>query len=253
MALTNVSLTIAPGSVCALLGPTNSGKTTLLHAITGILGSHHRDAIARGQIKVGDDAFAPLPDRVLFPTVGLTLQDPYYQISGLCDTVVEEISLTLETLDIHGSDIPSRVMALLDKLGLSHLAHRKPSTLSGGELQRVALANILVAQPPILLLDEPSNSLDGTSLRRFASIVCGLKGSTTMIVADYQLELAMLTADQFVVMDGGKIIFSGNRLHFIDNLSGFRALLPVGLLEQTLRSIPDSTLRKRIMMTIGIR
>jgi energy-coupling factor transporter ATP-binding protein EcfA2 len=253
MALTNVNLTVAPGSICALLGPTNSGKTTLLHAITGVLGSHHREAVASGQIKVGDDAFAPMPDKVLFPTVGLTLQDPYYQISGLCETVVDEISLTLETLNIQGSDIPGRVMVLLDKLGLSHLAHRKPSTLSGGELQRVALANMLVAQPPVLLLDEPSNSLDGTSLRRFASIVCALKESTTTVVADYQLDLALLTADQFIVMDAGRIIFSGNRVQFVDNLSRFRALLPVGQLDQTLRSIPDSTLRNRIMIAIGIR
>ena len=252
-ALTNVNLTVAPGKICALLGPTNSGKTTLLQAIAGILGSHHRDAIAEGTLTVGDEIFTPMPRHVLFPTVGLTLQDPYYQISGLRDSVQDEIALTLESIDLPTSEIRDRVSKLLDTLGLLHLAERRPSTLSGGELQRVALANILVARPLILLLDEPSHSLDGAALRRLATILCALKDSTTMIVADYQLELPLMVADHFVVLDEGRVTFSGDRAHFIDNLAAFLHLLPVGVLEQSLRILSDSTLKNRILNIIRNR
>jgi energy-coupling factor transporter ATP-binding protein EcfA2 len=250
MALAHVNLTIAPGTICAILGPTNSGKTTLLQAIAGALGSHHHDALASGTIAVGNDVFSPLPDNVLFPTVGLTLQDPYYQLSGLRDTVAEEISLTLESLGIPDTEIEYRTAESLASLGLTHLAHRKPSTLSGGELQRVVLANILVARPPILLLDEPANSLDGIAQRRLASIICALKGSTTVVVADYQLELAMMVADQFVVMDGGRIVFTGDRNHFVDNIPSFQSLLPVEMLGEALRIMSASTLQSKIMKLV---
>jgi energy-coupling factor transport system ATP-binding protein len=250
MALAHVNLTIAPGTICTILGPTNSGKTTLLQAIAGALGTHHHDALASGTIAVGDDVFSPLPGNVLFPTVGLTLQDPYYQISGLRNTVAEEISLTLESLGIPDTEIAHRTAEFLPSLGLANLAHRKPSTLSGGELQRVALANILVARPPVLLLDEPSNSLDGIAQRRLASIICALKGDTTVVVADYQLELAMMVADYFVVMDGGRVVFAGDRDHFVDSIPSFQSLLPVEMLGKALRTMSASTLQSRIMKLV---
>jgi energy-coupling factor transporter ATP-binding protein EcfA2 len=251
--LKDFSLNVPTGSICALLGPTNSGKTTLLQSIAGVLGSHNHEAIATGSIRVGNEVCAPLPRRIMFPAVGLTLQDPFYQISGFRNSVLEEISLTLETLDLPESEMQSRVVNLLDTVGLSHLSLRKPSTLSGGELQRVALANILVAQPHVLLLDEPCNSLDGVAQRRLAKIICSLRKSTTVLIGDYQLEFAMHTADQFVVLDGGKIAFAGDRSQFLDNLPTFRSLLPVEVLERSLGTLTGSVMKKRIMRMLGNR
>jgi energy-coupling factor transporter ATP-binding protein EcfA2 len=250
-ALTNVNVTIAPGTICTVLGPTNAGKTTLLQAIAGVLGNHHQDAVASGRIVVGEEQFEPLPGRVLFPTVGLTLQDPSYQISGLRETVFDEVSLTLDGLAMDNTQIQHRATSTLTALGLAHLAHRKPSTLSGGELQQVALANILVARPPVLLLDEPSNSLDGIAQRRLASIICALRGDTTVLLADYQLEFALLVADQFVVLDGGSVVFSGTRSAFLDALASFEPLLPSHMLEEALRTIPASSRRNNIMKSLG--
>jgi energy-coupling factor transport system ATP-binding protein len=249
-ALTDVSVNVTPGSICALLGPTNSGKTTLLHSVAGVLGSHHHEALASGTIAVGEETFTPMPEHILFPVVGLTLQDPYYQISGLRETVFDEIAMTLESIDIQTSEIRARVLNLLHLLGLSHLAMRNPSSLSGGELQRVALANILVVNPPILLLDEPSQSLDGASLRLLAAILRTLKASTTMMVSDYQIEFALTVADHFVVMDGGRVVFVGTRAQFVDNLTAFRNLLPVDLFEQSLRALPASRLKDRILKIV---
>jgi len=252
-ALDNVSLAIDPGSVCALLGPTNCGKTTLLQAVCGLLGTHHGGEEATGSIRLGADSFTPLPRNVLFPTTGLTLQEPYYQISGLRDSVFEEVALTLESMGLTDSEVTKRTTDLLEAIGLAHLARRKPSTLSGGELQRVALATILVARPPILLLDEPCNSLDGTAQRSLASIVCALKRNTTVIVADYQLDFAMLTADQFVVLDQGRVVFNGDRARFVESLSEFVGLMPVDLMMDTLGEIAASPHRRRIMKALGVQ
>ena len=152
-ALTDVSFTVPAGSVCALLGPTNAGKTTCLQAMSGALGSHHRESIASGVVRVGNEVHTPLPTRILFPQVGLTIQEPSYQISGLRPTVREEVNLTLESLSVDEQEITLRTNELLLILGLDRLANRNPADLSGGEQQRVALATILVARPPVLLMD----------------------------------------------------------------------------------------------------
>jgi len=250
-ALKDITLSVRPGTICALLGPTNAGKSTLLQALAGILGEHHRQAIASGTVKIGEDTFSPIPRNVLFPTVGLTLQDPYYQISGIRERVWKEVGLTLEAYSLTESEIESRVKTLLERLGLHHLSERKPSTLSGGELQRVALANILIAQPQVLLLDEPCHSLDGTSQRRLASILCSLQGSTTVIVADYQLDFALRVAEQFVVVDTGRIAFNGDRSQFLTNLHTFRSLLPVDVLEQALTNNAVVALSQRLIKNMA--
>lgn len=252
-ALSHISLAIPAGSVCALLGPTNSGKTTMLHALSGILASHHRDSVSSGTMRIGDQIYTPLPPNVLFPAVGLTIQDAYSQVSGLRETVSDEVMLTLETLGTPMKESRRTVDSLLLSLGLSHLAQRKPSTLSGGELQRIAMATILVAQPPVLLMDEPCNSLDGTAQHRLRTVVHSLKDRTTVVIADYQLEFALGTADQFVVLDSGRIVFSGNRQSFIDRLVDFTQLLPTEEWVKTRAALKESKSCRRIEKVLGFQ
>ena len=248
--LRDISLTVPAGSVCALLGPTNVGKTTLLQAIAGVLGSHHRGAVASGSIQIGGDSFEPMPRSILFPTVGLTSQDPYFQISGLRETVSEEVALTLETLAHHQRACENSVADTLERLGLTHIADRKPAELSGGELQRVALANTLVAKPEILLLDEPSNSLDGIARQRLASIIRSLRSITTVVIGDFQIELALQSADQFVVLSEGTIAFSGSRMEFIDHLGELRTLLPVEAFDRVFSTLVPQSLRLKVIDTL---
>ncbi len=240
------------GSVCALLGPTNGGKTTILQAVAGVLGAHHPEVISGGTINIGTESFAPLPRKILFPLVGLTLQEPFFQISGLRKTVSQEVALTLEPSDVPDVEIQRRVTGILSKLGLSGLSDRDPSTLSGGELQRVALANVLVADPAILLLDEPCHSLDGVARTRLASIIRSLKGSVTTIVADYQLDFAVSVADQFVVLDKGSIVFDGDRPALVEHLPDFRQILPVDSWLKALQTLRSNERGKRYLKMAGI-
>jgi energy-coupling factor transport system ATP-binding protein len=250
-ALSDLTLRIRAGDVCAVLGPANAGKTTLLHALSGALGSHHRTGNVEGAITIGTDTYKPLPQTILFPRVALTLQDPYYQVSGLRDTVFQEISLTLETLGIPPPEALQRMTQVLDSLGIRHLAERKPSTLSGGELQRVALGTILVAQPEILLLDEPCNSLDTASTQKLASILCTLKGASTIVFTDVQLELALTTADQFVVLQDGHLFFVGSRSEFFDHLEDFTHLIPSRDLAGTLHAVRESRLGRLLSKKVA--
>jgi energy-coupling factor transport system ATP-binding protein len=220
-------LTIPPGSCCAVLGPSGAGKTTLLEILSGSAGAHYRTARCEGSVKIGGTNYSPIPSAVLFPEVGFVLQDPYVQISGIKSTVRSEIEFTLENLGIERGSRIKRVDAILDMLSLTPLADRHPYKLSGGEMQRVALASILVAEPPLLLLDEPANGLDIGSRMVLKNILRSLKGTTTIVLTDYTLAFALDLADRFVVLENGINRFEGTRKEFEGSLHALRELIPV--------------------------
>lgn len=225
--LRDISVSIPAGSCCALLGPTGAGKTTLLYAIAGVLGHHHSPGVSSGSITIGKQSYTPLPKTILFPQVGLTLQDPSLQISGVRESVFTEIAFTLENLGVPEADQTSRIQSLLEQLGIAHLAERKPTTLSGGEVQRVALATIIVARPDVLLLDEPTTALDYNAQSRLQNIIKSIQRNTTIVFSDTRIDFALDVADIFVVIDNGSVRFVGNRKEFLTKIDSFRSILPV--------------------------
>jgi len=204
-ALDSLSVTIPEGSCVGVIGPTGAGKTTLLHCLAGILGRHHPGLIVSGHVQIGDIRFEGIPRDILFPGVGLVLQDQFVQISGVRDTVSEEILFTLENTGEAGEGAEARIHSVLCNLGIEHLATRKPTSLSGGETQRVALATILVAQPEVLLLDEPVTALDVAAQAKLRSILRGLKGRTTVLLSDTHIDFPLSACDQILVLDHGRL------------------------------------------------
>jgi energy-coupling factor transport system ATP-binding protein len=234
-ALSSLSLEVEAGSCCAVLGPTGAGKSTLLQCLAGIMRRHHPDSIATGRIQMGETWFEGIPDHILFPTAGLVLQDPYVQISGVRDTVIDEVLFTLENLRTVLQDPRETVASLLQGLGIEHLADRRPTSLSGGETQSVALATILIAQPPVLLLDEPTTALDSNAREKLGLILHSLRGKTTVLITDTQIDFALSVADRIFLLDQGAISFEGNPKSLISHLGDFSSILPV---ENWLRAQP---------------
>ncbi|MCI0708401.1 MAG: energy-coupling factor ABC transporter ATP-binding protein [Ignavibacteriae bacterium] len=234
-ALAGLTLSIPSGACCAILGPTSSGKTTLLQTLSGLLGKHHPAAEARGALSFKDREQTTIPREMLFPAVGMVLQDPYVMISGIHETVEEEIAFTLQNLGIPQAEIRSRVRETLSMLHLEEFARRHPLRLSGGELQRVALASILVAKPSVLLLDEPRNSLDSAGQDMLARLLRALRGTTTVLFTDYDIDLAMAAADYVVVFDKGICTYHGDKQGFLENFEKFSSIL---LSDSWTRSLP---------------
>ena len=203
-AVDSLTMSIPEGSCTGIVGPTGAGKTTLLHCLAGILRKHHPDIISSGTIQIGSESFGGIPGHILFPRVGLVLQDQFVQISGVRDTVLEEVLFTLENIGAAGDDSHARVRTVLRSLGIEHLEDRKPTSLSGGETQRVALATILVAQPEVLLLDEPITALDATAQGRLRSILTALRGKTTILLSDSQIDFPLSVCDFILVLDHGR-------------------------------------------------
>ena len=225
-ALSDVSLSIVRGSCCALLGASKSGKSTLLHACSGSLGRIVSQFTAKGEIEILGTLHTPMPATILFPQVALAHQEASLMLSGMYETVREELQLTLDSLESDEQSAQQRIQWVLRLLAVEQLAERNPVTLSGGELHKVAIGTVLVSQPPILLLDEPTVGLDQHSQFELAHIIRTLSSTLTVVFSEATIDLALLSADRIAVLHGGRIQFQGEREEFLNRLDEFEDTLP---------------------------
>jgi energy-coupling factor transport system ATP-binding protein len=199
-ALRGASLDVRGGEFVALMGRNGSGKSTLLKCLVGLLKPDE------GRVTVaGLDARSASSDE-LIRHVGYVPQHPGSLLFR--ETVAGELAFTRKG---HGMPPDEAAdLALLERLGLSGLAGRDPRDLSGGEQQRVALAAILVAEPQIILLDEPTRGLDYVQKRNLADLLLGFKAEgRTVIMATHDVELAAACADRVALMGEGQVVVDG--------------------------------------------
>jgi energy-coupling factor transporter ATP-binding protein EcfA2 len=246
---------VPSGSCCAILGPTGAGKTTLLYALSGALGAFS-SGLGTGSVRIGGEEFNPFPRNVLFPRVGLALQEPHVQISGLRESVLEEIQFTLENIGLDEHLVESRAIDILKQMGILHLAERKPSSLSGGEMQRVALASLLVARPSVVLLDEPTTSLDSHGCLALARTIVSMKNISTVLFTDVGLDLPLVAADWILVLQKGSVSYFGSKSEFLREMGRFRDILPTEALDPVLKTLLDPASSRqwcRYAQVLGIR
>ena len=201
-----IDTTVPAGQVLGVVGPNGAGKTTLLRAIAGLT------AVDKGTIRLGDqalddataDTFLPVEQR----PVGFVFQD-YRLFPHL--TVLDNVAFALRSRGMSRSAARSHVRSWLSRFDLTSLAERRPSQLSGGQAQRVALARALVAEPQILLLDEPLAALDAQTrldvrgeLRQHLADFDGV----CLLVTHDPLE-ALILADQMLVLEDGHVTQRG--------------------------------------------
>ena len=205
VALNDLSLEIEEGRRVALLGANGSGKSTLLRMLdalcfpdTGVL-SFRNDIIDQGNFE-HDDFALPFRRRV-----GLVFQNPDVQLFN--PTVFDEVAFGPLQMRWSKTEIRERVAATLDQLEIAHLKDRPPHRLSGGEKKRVAIASVLVLDPEVLLLDEPTAALDPRSQSQIIDLLIGWgDGKKTVITATHDLGLVEDIADDCFLMQGGKIV-----------------------------------------------
>jgi ABC-type lipoprotein export system ATPase subunit len=200
-ALRGVSFTVQRGEFVALWGPSGCGKSTLLHIIGGM------DRPTRGTVRLDGRALETLSRAELAPfrrrDVGFVFQS-YHLLPTL--TVVENVALPL-TLDGRGqAESHRRAAELLEQVGLGSKTHRLPSELSGGEMQRAAVARAIVHQPQVLLADEPTGSLDSENGRRVMLLLDELnkQHQLTILLATHSAEAAR-SADRILRIRDGRL------------------------------------------------
>jgi thiamine transport system ATP-binding protein len=229
-AVKNVDLNIRTGERFAVMGPSGSGKSTLLRAIAGLI------PIDAGTITIDGVAMTDTPAHRR--PVGLMFQD-YALFPHM--TVAENVAYGLRMAGDSSGDRTNRSRQLLDLVGLSGFQDRNPTTLSGGEQQRVALARTLAPEPSVVLLDEPLGSLD-ISLRRSllaeTRSILEAVGATSMYVTHDSAE-AFAFCDRMAIIHDGAVLRIGTphdiwhepRSEFAARAIGQSNLLPLDILE----------------------
>lgn len=200
-ALDGVSLTIGPGEFVALVGPSGCGKTTLLNLMAGI------DRPTSGEVWLDEERLDRLSDdslaRLRRSKVGIV-----YQFFNLLPTLTarENVALPLLLNGLQHRDIEGRVERGLQRVGLMHRAEHWPHELSGGEQQRVAIARAIVAEPRVLLADEPTGNLDSVAGEAVLNLLARLhrEQGQTIVLATHSQE-AMKRAGRIVYLRDGRI------------------------------------------------
>ena len=212
--LRELDLEIEPGQLIVLAGRSGSGKTTLLRACCGLV-PHYYGGEVMGEIEVGGLDVRDHGPAELGGAIGFVAQDPETQV--VSTTVRGELALPLE---IRGEPPSARARAVEEAalaLAIPHLLDRATDTLSGGELQRVALAAALVGRPRLVLLDEPTSQLDPVAGDELIGLLRRLneEWGLAVVCAEHRLERCLAAADRVLALAEGRIAFDGEPGDFL--------------------------------------
>ena len=214
-ALREVDLEIEAGEMVALAGRSASGKTTLLGAACGLVPHFHGGEV-EGRIEVAGLDTREHGPAELAGVAGYVSQDPESQV--VSTTVRAELALPLELRGDSDAAVSRAVEEVALALAIPHLLERGVDSLSGGELQRVALAAALVARPSLVLLDEPTSQLDPVAGDELISLLRRLneEWGTAVVLCEHRLERCLHAADRVVAMRDGAIAFDGAPHPFLE-------------------------------------
>jgi cobalt/nickel transport system ATP-binding protein len=220
-ALYGVDLQVQRGERVAVLGPNGAGKTTLVLHLNGIL-QPGAGTVSVSGMPVVKDNLAEIRRRV-----GIVFQDPDDQL--FMGSVRDDVAFGPRNLGVRGAELDRRVMDALEMVGMADFVDRPPHHLSFGQRRRVAVATVLVMEPEIVVLDEPSSNLDPASRRELADILTGL--DVTLMMVTHDLPYALQLCPRAIVLSGGIVAAEGSTFDILTDdalMKSHRLELPFG-------------------------
>ena len=215
--LQNINIEIKKGEFWAVIGKNGSGKTTLCNILRRFVPDFYKGELT-GKITLEGKELKDYSQKEIVQKIGFVFQNPFTQISGVKNTVFEEIAYGLENLGIERETIISEVEKILKLLEIEKLRDKNPYNLSGGQKQRVALASIIAMNPDILVIDEPTSQLDPKGTEDIFKIINLMANEgKTIILVEHKLELIAEYAENILVLDEGEIILSGKANEVLNN------------------------------------
>ncbi|NMC28132.1 MAG: ABC transporter ATP-binding protein [Syntrophomonadaceae bacterium] len=198
-AIQDISFTILHGEAVGIIGANGAGKSTLLMLLMGIL---FPDS---GEIIVGDTRLTPKTLPMIRERLGMVFQDPDDQL--FMTTVRDDVAFGPRNYHLDEQEVASRVREALAQVGILHLRDRAPFKLSGGEKRAAAIATVLSMKPDILIMDEPTSSLDPKSRRMVMELLKSFEH--TKIITSHDLDMVLETCQRFLVIKEGSVAADG--------------------------------------------
>lgn len=221
-ALTSVTLDIQEGEFVVLIGQSGCGKSTLLKQLKREIASHGQ---LSGDILYCGQPISELTPRAAANEIGYVLQNPENQI--VTDKVWHELAFGLENLGLDTVAIRRRVAEMANFFGIQKWFRASTVSLSGGQKQLLNLASVMVMQPKVLLLDEPTSQLDPIAAAEFIAMLRKINEELglTIIVIEHRLEEVLPIADRVIVMEQGTVLYDGKPASLLDGLPKHHAML----------------------------
>jgi energy-coupling factor transport system ATP-binding protein len=208
-AIRGLSLSLEAGRVYGVVGENGGGKTSLCALIRGFAPACHRGEL-KGEVLIDGRPTAAYGPGELALRIGYVFQNPLTQISGVKDTVFEELAFGLENFGVPPGEIEGRVLRVMETTGIAALAEKNPFDLSGGQQQRMALASVIVLEPEILVMDEPTSRLDPEGAEGVFAIIKMMKEEKkTIVLAEHKVEQLAEFADAVLVLHEGALVRMG--------------------------------------------
>lgn len=217
-AVQNLNLRIERGKFYGVIGENGAGKTTLGAILRGFAPSFYKGEL-KGEVLVEGKNISEYGGE-LSTKIGYVFQNPFTQISGVKDTVFEEVAYGLENFGVAVEEIERRVVDVMKMTDIISLAEKNPYDLSGGQMQRVALASVIVLQPDILIIDEPTSQLDPEGTESVFKIIRKLKEEhKTVILIEHKIDLIAEYADEVLVFKDSSMIAEGPKEKILSDMS----------------------------------
>jgi len=208
-ALIDVSLAIAAGEIVGVVGANESGKSTLALVASGLAPATIGGRLD-GLVRLDGRATTDLAPHELAVRCGVLFQNPVTQLSGTAETVWEEVAFGPRNLGLPIPEIVERVEESLAVLRIESLASRRPTRLSGGQAQLVALAGVLAMRPGLLVLDEPTSQLDPGGTRLVADALASLVSrGTAILLVEHKTDVLARVTTRIVALEQGRAALTG--------------------------------------------
>ena len=207
-AIKDLNLKLERGKFYGVVGENGAGKTTLCAILRGFAPSFFQGEL-QGEVLLEGKPLTEYGAN-LATRIGYAFQNPFTQISGVKDTVFEEVAYGLENFGVPVEEIVERVESIMKLTNIEALAMKNPFELSGGQAQRVALASVIVLEPDVLIIDEPTSQLDPQGTEAvFEIIELMKKKGITVVLVEHKIDLIAEFADEVVVLRDSEVIAQG--------------------------------------------
>ncbi|WP_027108612.1 energy-coupling factor ABC transporter ATP-binding protein [Lacticigenium naphthae] len=204
LVLNDLNFSVEKGECLGIIGENTAGKSTLCYALAGLVPHFYKGAYG-GKVTVNGLVVRDHEIATIVENIGLVFENPFSQMTGAKQTVYEEVAFGLENMGLVRQEMHTRIEKYLKLLAVYSVKDKNPFDLSGGQMQRVAIASVLAMEPEVLILDEPTSQLDPQGSQEVFEVIEELtKGGMTIILVEHKMDKIAQYADRVLLLHEGR-------------------------------------------------